>query len=33
MAAILSGGGWRAFWKYAIPTMKQGIPWWLDPDD
>lgn len=32
LAAILAGGGWAAFFRYAIPriTLSDGIPWWLD---
>lgn len=30
MAAIVSGGGWAAFERYAFPRMKDGIPFWLD---
>jgi hypothetical protein len=30
LAAILSGGGWAAFERFAFPQMKDGIPWWMD---
>lgn len=20
----------RSFWHYAVPSVKEGIPWWLD---
>lgn len=30
LAAIMSGGGWAAFERFAFPRMKDGIPFWLD---
>lgn len=30
MAAIVAGGGWAAFWRFAVPQVKDGIPFWLD---
>jgi hypothetical protein len=30
LAAILAGGGWRAFFHFAHFSVKDGIPFWLD---
>lgn len=30
MRAIVAGGGWRSFFRFAVPQLKEGIPWWLD---
>lgn len=30
LAAILAGGGWAAFERFAVPQVKDGIPFWLD---
>ena len=30
MSAMLAGGGWRSFFHFAVPSVKDGIPFWLD---
>lgn len=30
LAAIMSGGGWASFERFAFPSVKDGIPFWLD---
>jgi hypothetical protein len=30
VAAIRAGGGWRSFFHFAVPAVKDGIPFWLD---